>query len=205
MRYVHPIPKVDNTLAQLTEATVIKIDTNSGFWQILLAKESRPLTTFITPYGRYFFNKLSFTIVISCTPKLFQLRMNRILEGLQGVVCQMDDVLVFSSNQTEHDQQLITILEQIKAAGVTLNRDKCKFSVHVVKFLNKLTHGPNYYWKAHPKQHGCPMERINTLKSYCGCYFEFCYYHFKISLLFLRGSAISCVYVFGTYYLSLLA
>ena len=49
----------------------------------------------------------------------------------------MDDVLVFGSNQTEHDQQLITILEQIKAAGVTLNRDKCKFSVHVVKILNK--------------------------------------------------------------------
>ena len=52
LREVHPIPKVDDTLAQLAGATVFsKIDANSGFWQIPLAKESRLLTTFITPYG----------------------------------------------------------------------------------------------------------------------------------------------------------
>ena len=69
-REVHPIPKVDDTLSQLAGATVFsKIDANSGFWQIPLAKESRPLTTFITPYGRYVFNKLPFGI--SCAPELF--------------------------------------------------------------------------------------------------------------------------------------
>ena len=54
-------PKVDDTLAQLAGATIFsKIDANSGFWQIPLAEASRPLTTFITPYGRYLFNKLLF-------------------------------------------------------------------------------------------------------------------------------------------------
>ena len=54
LREVHPIPKVDDTLAQLAGATVFsKIDANSGFWQILLADESCPLTTFIIPYGCY--------------------------------------------------------------------------------------------------------------------------------------------------------
>ena len=134
LREVHPIPKVDDTLAQLAGATIFsKIDANSGFWQIPLAEESRPLTTFVTPYGRYLFNKLPFGI--SCAPELFQSRMNKILDGLKGVVCQMDDVLVFGSNQAEHDQHLIATLERIKAAGVTLNKDKCKFSVSAVKFL----------------------------------------------------------------------
>ena len=51
---VNPIPKVDDTLAQLAGAKIFsKIDVNSGFWKILLAKESHPLTTFITPYGYY--------------------------------------------------------------------------------------------------------------------------------------------------------
>ena len=52
LRETHPLPGVDETLAQLTGATVMsKLDANSGFWQIPLAQESRELTTFITPFG----------------------------------------------------------------------------------------------------------------------------------------------------------
>lgn len=71
LREPHPMPKVDDTLALLAGATIFsKLDANSGFWQIPLAPESRPLTTFITPFGRYQFNKLPFEI--SCAPELFQ-------------------------------------------------------------------------------------------------------------------------------------
>ena len=50
LREVHPLPRVDKTLALLPGATVFsKLDTNSGFWQIPLANGSRLLTTFITP------------------------------------------------------------------------------------------------------------------------------------------------------------
>ena len=59
MREFHPLPAVDETLAQLSGATVLmKLDANSGFWQIPLAQESHPFTTFITPFGRYQFNFL---------------------------------------------------------------------------------------------------------------------------------------------------
>ena len=52
LQEVHPMPKVDMTLAQLARTVMFsKLDANSGFWQIPLAKESRLLTTFITPYG----------------------------------------------------------------------------------------------------------------------------------------------------------
>ena len=48
LREVHPMPKFDETLAQLTGAKVFsKLDANSGFWQIPLSESSRPLTTFI--------------------------------------------------------------------------------------------------------------------------------------------------------------
>ena len=82
MREVHPLPKVEE---QLTGAKLFsKLDANSGFWQIPLAEESRLLTTFITPFGRYCFNKLPFGI--ASAPEHFQKRMSRILEGLEGVV-----------------------------------------------------------------------------------------------------------------------
>ena len=98
LREPHPIPKVDDTLALLHGATVFsKLDANSGFWQIPLSETSCPFTMFITPFGRYHLNKLPFGI--SCVPELFQRRMNTILEGLEGMVCLMDDVLIFGSKQ----------------------------------------------------------------------------------------------------------
>ncbi len=46
LREIHPIPRVDEVLAQLKGATVFSmLDANCGFWQIPLAPESRHLTT----------------------------------------------------------------------------------------------------------------------------------------------------------------
>lgn len=136
-REVHPIPKVDETLAQLSGPTVFsKLDANCGFWQIPLTPNSRPLTTFITPFGRYCFNKLPFGI--SSAPELFQRRMNQILEGLEGVLCLMDDVLIFGKDQEQHDAKLMVVLERLAAAGVTLNSEKCEFAKSRVKFLGHI-------------------------------------------------------------------
>ena len=71
LREYHPLPSVDHTLAQLAGATTFsKLDGNSGFWQIGLSTESAKLTTFITPFGRFCFNRLLFGI--SPAPEHFQ-------------------------------------------------------------------------------------------------------------------------------------
>lgn len=68
---VHPLPKLDETLAQMAGATVFsKLDAKCGFWQIPLVVKSRSLTTFITPFGRYCFNKLPSGIL--SVPEHFQ-------------------------------------------------------------------------------------------------------------------------------------
>ncbi|XP_062512805.1 uncharacterized protein K02A2.6-like [Corticium candelabrum] len=140
LREIYPIPKVDDTLAQLAGATTFsKIDANSGFWQIPLEVESRLLTTFVTPHGRYCFNKLPFGI--ASAPELFQRRMSKILSGLPGVLCHMDDVLIFGTSQTEHDDRLTSVLQRLQAAGATLNKAKCEFGIHTVKFLGHIIDG----------------------------------------------------------------
>ena len=140
LREVHPIPRVDEALAQLAGAAVFsKLDANSGFWQIPLSPESRPLTTFVTPFGRYHFNKLPFGI--SSAPELFQRRMNSILEGLEGVVCLIDNVLVVGKDEAEHDARLLRVLERLETVGATLNREKCAFKKSSVKFLGHLIRG----------------------------------------------------------------
>lgn len=133
----HVLPSVEQTLGQLGGAKYFsKLDANSGFWQIPLDYGSSLLTTFITPYGRFRFNRLPFGI--TSAPEHFQQRMSSILSGLSGVVCQTDDVLVHGKSQAEHDQRLRNTLERLEKAGLTLNKAKCKISQTRVKFLGQV-------------------------------------------------------------------
>ena len=78
----YPLPSVEESLAKLSGAKIFtKLDANSSFWQTNLAPESRPLTTFITPYGRYCCNRLPFGI--NSASEFFQKRMTETLEGLR--------------------------------------------------------------------------------------------------------------------------
>ncbi|UYV60281.1 K02A2.6-like [Cordylochernes scorpioides] len=141
LREIHPIPVVEHTLAQLKGAKLFtKLDANSGFWQIPLSSESSALTTFITPFGRFRFKRLPFGI--SSAPEIFQRRMGQILEGLEGTLCHMDDIMVYGSCQEEHDKRLEKVLTRVSKSGLTLNKDKCKFAVTTIKFLGHQI-GPN--------------------------------------------------------------
>ena len=133
----HPLPAVEQTLAQIAGARVFsKLDANSGFWQIPLSNESALLTTFITPFGHYCFNRLPFGI--TSAPEHFQRRMSAILRDLEGVVCLIDDILVYGKTQQEHDDRLHAVLKRLEEAGLTLNKEKCEFSRRQVKFLGQI-------------------------------------------------------------------
>ena len=63
------------------------------------------------------------------------LRNPRTLEGLESVECNIDDVLIYGATHNEHDRGLKTVLRRLTAAHVTLNTDKCIFSVTKIVFL----------------------------------------------------------------------
>ena len=131
-----PVPKPSGAVRICVDLTKLnqsasysninRVDANSGFWQIQLAAESKLLTTFITPYGRFCFNCLP--LGITSAPEHFQRRMNEIVQDLEGVVCLVDDMLVYGSTQAEHDAHLKAALQHIKQAGVTLSKEKCEFN-----------------------------------------------------------------------------
>ena len=109
LQEVHPLPKVDESLAQLSGDVVFsKVDANSGFWQIPLSENSKHLTAFTMPFGRYYFNKLPFGICSG--PEYFRRKMSQILDGLEETLHHMDDVLVYGRNQGEHDDRLTRML-----------------------------------------------------------------------------------------------
>ena len=137
LREYHPLPSVDHALAQLAGATIFsKRDANSGFWQIGLSPESAKLTTFITPFGRFCFNRLPFGI--SSAPEHFQKRISQVVERTDGALCLMDDILVYGKSVGEHNQHLEATVHKLQEANLTLNEEKCDFSKPSVEFLGTL-------------------------------------------------------------------
>lgn len=137
MRERFQLPSVDESLAQLSGANVFSVlDASSGFWQVPLSENCKKITTFIAPFGRYFFNRLPFGI--NSGPEHFQRRIKEILEGLEGVINHIDDILVWGKNQEEHDLRLKYVFRKLKKEGVTLNKSKCKIGVKSVKYLGHI-------------------------------------------------------------------
>ena len=136
-REIYPFPRVDEMLARLSKGKVFsKLDANSGFWQVMLEESSRLYTTFITPWGRYCFKRMPFGI--SSAPEYFQRAMEKILKGLEGVVCMMDDILVYGENDQQHWGRLKEVLRRIEQSGMTLKKEKCVFGVNSITFLGHL-------------------------------------------------------------------
>ncbi len=78
------LPSVEQSLGLLGGTKVFsKLDANMGFWQIPLSDQSAKCTTFITPFGRFVFNRLPFGI--ASAPEHFQRHMSMVIEGLSGV------------------------------------------------------------------------------------------------------------------------
>ncbi|PFX24330.1 uncharacterized protein LOC111331807 [Stylophora pistillata] len=130
------LPSVDDVLAQLSETKVFsKLDPNSGFYQVELTPESALLTAFITPFGRFCYNRLSFGITLA--PEYFQKRMQSVFAGVEGTltVNMIDDILVYGKDQTEHDERLEKVLRKLEEAGITLNGGKCEYSKASLTFL----------------------------------------------------------------------
>ena len=82
-----------------------KLNANFGRWDCRKEQNTKHLTAFVTPWGRYCFNVLS--LGISSGSEKFQKCMWQILEGLDGVECNIDDVLVYGACNTRRTRQKI--------------------------------------------------------------------------------------------------
>ena len=50
----------------------------------------------------------------------------------------MDDILVHGKDQDQHNDRLLKVLQRLETAGLTLNKEMCKFSQKQVKFLGQM-------------------------------------------------------------------
>lgn len=120
------LPTVEEIMPRLARSKVfMSLDAASGFYQIPLHEDSVRLITFITPIGKYAFRLLPFGI--SSAPEIFQRKMVETLTGLERAEVYMDDILMHRQTEEIHEQRLAKGMKVIEAAGLKLNKDKCKF------------------------------------------------------------------------------
>ena len=134
---IHPLPKIDEMYAKLKGAKVFStIDLRSGYHHIALGKSSRAKTAFVTPFGKYEF--LMVPVGLAQVPAYFQLLMNKVLKGLKFVMTYLDNIIIFSENESQHLEHLETVFSHLREAGLKMKRSKCDFFKSEIHYLGHL-------------------------------------------------------------------
>jgi hypothetical protein len=90
-----------------------KIDLRSGYHQLRIRPSDIPKTTFITKYGLYEFTVMSFGLMNA--QAYFMYLMNCVFMDYldKFVVVFIDDILVYSQNEQEHEEHLRKVLQRL--------------------------------------------------------------------------------------------
>ena len=133
----YQIPVLDDLLPDLTDARVFtKVDLASVFWHLKLDRESSMLTTFATPYGRYRWLRLPFDLSVSS--EIFQKQLHQEFQGLPGVKCIADDILIHGTCEADHDSNLDGLMRRCQQKGIKLNAEKVEYKCKEVLFHGHL-------------------------------------------------------------------
>ena len=130
----YPIPRLEDMLSSLTGARVFsKLDMSQAYAQLKLDESSKPYTTINTPRGLFQYNRLPFGV--SSAPGIFQRTMEGLLSDLPGVLCYLDDILMWGSSEKEHNDRVEAVLSRLQEKGLKLQASKCSFLVKEIKYL----------------------------------------------------------------------
>jgi hypothetical protein len=132
----HPLPRIEDLFDQLQGACVFsKIDLRSGYHQLKIHLEDIPKTAFTCKYGLYEYTVMSFGLTNA--PAFFMDLMNKVFMDYLDtfVVIFIDDILVYSKSEAEHEKHLKLMLQRLREHKLYAKLSKCEFWIDKVPFL----------------------------------------------------------------------
>ena len=135
VRNKYPLPRIDDLFDQLQGAKVFsKIDLRSDYHQLKVKQEDIPKTAFLTRYGHYEFLVTPFGLTNALAA--FMDVMNRMFKPYldQFVIAFIDDILVYSKTQDEHEEHLRMVLQILREQKLYAKFKKCEFWLDEVMF-----------------------------------------------------------------------
>jgi hypothetical protein len=132
----YPLLRIEDLFDQMKGVGVFsKIDLRSGCHQLRIRELDIPKTVFHTRYGLYKYTVMSFGLTNA--PTYFMYLMNKVfMEYLDKIVVVfIDDILIFSKTEEEHEKHLRFELEKLRSNQLYAKFSKCEFWLIEVAFL----------------------------------------------------------------------
>ena len=132
----YPLPRVDDILDRLGgKKYFTTLDLASGYYQIPVAKDSRPKTAFVTPDDHCQFKRMPMGLCNA--PAIFQRLMCRVFSTLQPETVQIyiDDAIIPSENFEAGLENLRKVFDALRAANLSIKLEKCHFFKRKVEYL----------------------------------------------------------------------
>jgi hypothetical protein len=130
------LPLIKDLFNQMKGASVFsKIDLRSGYHWLRLRESNISKTTIHTRFGLYEYTVMSFGLMNA--PAYFMYLMNNLfMEYLDKfTVVFIDDILVYSKMEEEHEEYLRLALEKLRINQLYAKFSKCEFWLTQVAFL----------------------------------------------------------------------
>ena len=95
-----------------------------------LDDDSKDLTTFQTPYGRYRFNRMPFGI--SSASEVMQKKCFQMFGDIPGVHIIADDMLIAGDTEEKHNTAITKVLERAVENNIKFSLPKLQFNTSQV-------------------------------------------------------------------------
>ena len=130
-------PTLDEITHKLSRAKVFsKLEAKDGFWSIHLDTPSSYLTTFNTHKGYYQFLYMPFSLKMS--QDVFQMWMDQITNRLPGIMAIHDDICMYGKDMSEHNHNLLQLMETAPHQGLVFNSSKCAICQPQISFYGTI-------------------------------------------------------------------
>ena len=130
----YPLPHIHDFSSNLNGCKVFsKVDLIRAYHHIPVAPEDVFKTAVITPFGLFEFNRMPFGL--RNAGQTFQRFMNQVTQGLDFVFVYVDDILIFSKTEEEHEEHLRMLFKRLLEYGLRIKASKCLFGVSCLDFL----------------------------------------------------------------------
>ncbi|XP_062710558.1 uncharacterized protein K02A2.6-like isoform X1 [Aedes albopictus] len=133
----YPLPLIQDIFATLSGAKYFcSLDLAGAYTQLLLSERSKKFMVINTIKGLYRYNRLPQGAASSAA--IFQRIMDQVLQGLDDVVCYLDDVLICGKTMEECRAKLYLVLDRLAKANIKVKLEKCKFFVKELPYLGHI-------------------------------------------------------------------